>query len=343
MSQYNSRIIEKDLFADLTSTEAGDSEVIDLFGQSGGSNKFSCQAIYDVQTPGAKTFDSGVASVDTATFDTFANTTSGDYLVIYDTAGLAWAIAADKTGSAPQPTGVIWTAIPAARKAKVDISAAVTAAQVATAFQNAFNALVSVPFVADDNVADVGFTQNLRGAITAPSVHNANDSGAGSITVVVTTAGVNSEVDVTANTLAIPTHGYTTGFKIRLTTTGTLPAPLALATDYFVIKIDASTIQLATSLALALAGTPVNITNQGDSGSVNTVTGVALAGATVTFQKSNDETNWLDVQAATSIAADGSVMIEQANVSYRYFKCVKALTAGQVDLKALVCVLGDAS
>lgn len=210
MSQNNSRIIEKDLFADLTTTESGDSEIIDLFGSSGGANKFSCQAIYDVQTPAAKNFD-------------------------------------------PE------------------------------------------------------------------------------------------DVDLDEDTVTITAHGFTTGFKVRLTTTDTLPDPLQLATDYFIIVVDANTIQFASSLANALAGVAIDLLDDGAPGSVNTVTGVALAGASITFRKSNDGTNWIDVQAATAIAADGSVMIEQANVSYRYFKCVKALTAGQVDLKALVCVLGDAT
>lgn len=59
-------------------------------------------------------------------------------------------------------------------------------------------------------------------------------------------------------------HGLQTGDgPIRLTTTGTLPAGLALATDYYVIKIDADTFKLATSLANAYAGTAVDITDAG--------------------------------------------------------------------------------
>ena len=135
-------------------------------------------------------------------------------------------------------------------------------------------------------------------------------------------------------------HGLTTGLKVQATTAGTLAVPLALATDYYVIKIDADYFALATSFANAVAGTKIAITNVGVTST--TLTPVALSGASVTFRKSNDETNWIGVQTATSITADGTVMIEQANVSYRYFKAVKALTAGYVDLKALVLVIGDA-
>jgi hypothetical protein len=59
-------------------------------------------------------------------------------------------------------------------------------------------------------------------------------------------------------------HGLETGDgPVRLTTTTTLPAGLALLTDYWFIKIDADTFYLATSLANAYAGTRVDITSTG--------------------------------------------------------------------------------
>lgn len=54
-----------------------------------------------------------------------------------------------------------------------------------------------------------------------------------------------------------------TGTRTRLTTTGTLPAGLSLATDYYVIKVTDSTFRLATSYANAVAGTQINITDAG--------------------------------------------------------------------------------
>lgn len=53
------------------------------------------------------------------------------------------------------------------------------------------------------------------------------------------------------------------GTRVQLTTTTTLPAGLALATDYYVIKVTDSTFQLATSYANAIAGTAINITDAG--------------------------------------------------------------------------------
>ncbi len=134
-------------------------------------------------------------------------------------------------------------------------------------------------------------------------------------------------------------HGLVTGMVVRATTAGTLAVPLALATDYYVIKIDADYFALATTYANAIAGTKIAITNVGVTST--TLTPVALS-ASVTFQASNDGVNWTDLQAATSITVDGSTLLVQPNVAYAYFGVLKTLTGGNVDLKALTLVLGDA-
>lgn len=54
-----------------------------------------------------------------------------------------------------------------------------------------------------------------------------------------------------------------TGTRVRLTTTTTLPAGLATATDYYVIKVSDTTFSLATSYANAVAGTEIDITSAG--------------------------------------------------------------------------------
>lgn len=51
--------------------------------------------------------------------------------------------------------------------------------------------------------------------------------------------------------------------KVRFTTTGTLPANLSLNTDYWLVRVSATTARVATSYANALAGTVVNY---GDAG-----------------------------------------------------------------------------
>ncbi len=309
MSSANARLIQKDIMAAVTAGESGDSEIVDL----NGATKFSCQAVYDVQSPSAKTFDSGVASsliVQDLTYTADLRGTAGDAITIAYTAG--------GTAGAEVVT-VVGTAI------SVSISVTPVVGSTATQVKAAVDASVAASALISVAVSGTGATVQAAAVAT----HLAG--------------GVASEVDVSANTLALDASAMTTGLKVRLTTTGTLPAPLALATDYFVIKTSDVLIQLATSLANAEAGTAVNITDQGSSAAVNTVTAVALSGASVTFQKSNSVSGpWVSIQSATSISADGSVMLTQADVSYRYFKVAKALTAGQVDLQCNTLVIGPA-
>lgn len=51
--------------------------------------------------------------------------------------------------------------------------------------------------------------------------------------------------------------------RVQLTTSGTLPAGLSTATDYYVIKLTDTTCSFATSYANAVAGTAINITDAG--------------------------------------------------------------------------------
>lgn len=73
---------------------------------------------------------------------------------------------------------------------------------------------------------------------------------------------------ITAGTDTITTssaHNLETGDgPIRVTTTGSLTGTgLALATDYWIVKVDGTNIKLATSLSNAYAGTVVDLTGSG--------------------------------------------------------------------------------
>jgi len=63
--------------------------------------------------------------------------------------------------------------------------------------------------------------------------------------------------------LATYTNDFNTGTKVRFTTTTTLPTGLALATDYWTIRVSATTCRFATSLSNAIAGTAVAFTDAG--------------------------------------------------------------------------------
>lgn len=120
-----------------------------------------------------------------------------------------------------------------------------------------------------------------------------------------------------------------TGLKVQVSTTTTIPTGLALATDYFVIKLTDTTFSLATTLVNALAGTPIDVTGIGSG--THTMTATALAGASIKLQGSIDCVNYIDM-AGTSTAVTVS-----ANTIWTFtaqpFRCVRSqatLTAGQL-------------
>lgn len=76
------------------------------------------------------------------------------------------------------------------------------------------------------------------------------------------TADAGSDLCTWTSTANIPSN-ILTGTRVRLTTSGTLPAGLATATDYYFIKMSDTTFELASSYTNAVAGTQINITDAG--------------------------------------------------------------------------------
>lgn len=77
---------------------------------------------------------------------------------------------------------------------------------------------------------------------------------------------VDGDVSVANDTITETAHGYSALDPIRMTTTGTLPGGLALATTYYVIVVDANTIALGSSVANATADSRVDITSAAGGG-----------------------------------------------------------------------------
>ena len=71
-----------------------------------------------------------------------------------------------------------------------------------------------------------------------------------------------TDVDIATDQITI-TNNIGTGRRIRFSTTNGLPAPLAADTTYYVINIDATHIQVATTMSNAQAGTQINLTTVG--------------------------------------------------------------------------------
>ena len=137
-------------------------------------------------------------------------------------------------------------------------------------------------------------------------------------------------VDTDEDTATFTAHDLTTGLKGQLTTTDTLPAGLSLLTDYFIIVVDADTVKFATTLANALAGTDVDITDAGTG--THTFTPTAIAGATLTLEKSNDNVHFDAIESATSITVDATKWLEKDEPTYKYFRMSYTLTAGRISV-----------
>ena len=83
--------------------------------------------------------------------------------------------------------------------------------------------------------------------------------GASSTAYTITSpAGVDTVNDWVTTSADVPNFS-----RVRFTTSSSLPAPLALATNYWTIRITASTSRIATSYANAVAGTYIDLTTTG--------------------------------------------------------------------------------
>ena len=369
-------------------------------------NVVSVQATIDVDTPSAKTFDSGVAAslvVEDITYTADLRGTAGNSITVeyIDTGvpGEALSVAvvssgriqvtlelaedvaeleeqdltytAVEAGSVGNAITITYVADGTAGAETVDVTGTDVVvhmddtAVIGSTATNILDAVeASVPASALVTVAVTGTGSNVQAASaetplaggsedpvsTATEVAAAVQGNAPAATLVaaivtgtgsdVQTAeaetalagGEASEVDADANTLTIPVHGLPTGLKGQLTTTGTLPTGLSLSTDYFVIVVDENTIKLAISLANALLGTAINITSQGASGSVNTFTPTALAGATIKLQKSNDGLTYVDEGSATNITVDATLVLEKVDPACQYMRVSTTATAGSMSM-----------
>lgn len=223
-------------------------------------------------------------------------------------------------GTAPVITGDVPTevAITLGAQADTDVAAALNTAIDGTADLTSTVASATITVVN----ADVG-------NVTAGS----NGSGASpGFTITVTQAGTENAFSIDGNTLTSTNHGYYTGLKVAATTTTTLPTGLS-ATDYYVIRVDADTIKLATSAANALAGTAVNITGNGVG--THTLTPAAIGGASYKLQgailtATGAEGTYVDLSVTNNVTATAGFLHEKVDPQYDYVRVVWAMTAGQV-------------
>lgn len=147
-----------------------------------------------------------------------------------------------------------------------------------------------------------------------------------------------AEITTTGDYIKKTAHGMYTGLPGYLTGTGAaLPTGLATATQYFIIRRDADSFQLATSRAFALAGTAATLAKD------NTISAFhpsSLSGLGIYLEASLDGSTYVPL-SGTTITGTGSTMTSYAGVSYNYFRVNSTIAAGQVLVTAKARSLGD--
>lgn len=148
-------------------------------------------------------------------------------------------------------------------------------------------------------------------------------------------------IDFATATWTKASHGLVTGLKVQVSTSSALPAGLLAVTDYFVIAVSASTFMLASSLALAQAGTAVTLTDAGVGN--QTVTPTALAGAGVKLQATNYDAldsnvtpAWTDLADPQTVTATGSFLWNIPDANYKFFRIRSTLTAGAISVTSVI-------
>jgi len=186
-------------------------------------------------------------------------------------------------------------------------------------------------FTLTESVADTNLTCDLQAVGFLSVQANYTDATPAAVDFVA------ADVDVDADSIAVGTHGYVTGLKVALTGTN-LPTGLS-ATDYWVIVVNSTTIKVASSLVLALAGTPVDITGQGTTADA-VFTPTALGSSTLACYASNDGVNWVALTSQTvTITTTGSSLFRLGEPDYRYLQIrFTAPTAGALTLTVFVNV-----
>ena len=197
----------------------------------------------------------------------------------------------------------------------------------ATVTRPPLNFASSAPHI-DTNILGITSGESLAGVDNVTSIA-VNEDGARyvqapTITVAAPTARTITQANIneTTNVFTVTGHNMRTGTKLTYTSNGTNIAhsggTLADATAVFVIRVDEDTFKIASSLSNALAGTALDITNDGnDSNSfvgdtataTATVSGGVVTGITVTAVGS-------DYQSAPAVTVEVPKMtIPTANVN----------------------------
>ncbi len=272
---------------------------------SGGLDSLALALTVTDSTPAAKTTvggtrevtdvvfpaDLGVKEIQTVTWTDFAGGAQGDYIVLANAAGLTYAFWIDKDDAGTQPTGVLYLAVAAGRRIRVDTTTGNTNTAIAAIFATAAAAMANVTIV-DNADGTVTLTQTKVGNTTDPVPKSANDGTAGSILGSTGTAGVASNLNNKYFQLTT-TAGVLHHFWFNVNSEGTDPAPAgstghamaivnSAAADTGVAAAAKTAIDLVTGFSSTRASATVTVTHAARSAVTDGSVGTLPAGGSLT-------------------------------------------------------------
>jgi hypothetical protein len=167
--------------------------------------------------------------------------------------------------------------------------------------------------------------------------------------------GLTSSYTINTAVINLPLHGYGTGFGVSFSTnSGVRLSPLVMHTTYYVIRVDANNIALATSKANAVAGSSITLTSSQTAttaDSYSLIVTTAVGSPLLTWQASNDNTYWVALSTRTNstgvavdtgdlssyVLAGTSKLWDFGRLGYRYLRAaVTGPTRGAVWLKIMI-------
>ena len=180
-------------------------------------------------------------------------------------------------------------------------------AATATSIAAAINASASSQTVSAQAIGAVVTTTST--AVGTSTAYTITSSSPSRLTATSMTGGTNSGYSIVSEQFNIPSHGFTTALPVLYSGTPAIGG-ITTGTTYYVVVVDANNISLAASSALAIAGTPINLTSSSTQTTADTYTLAPLAiSGTPAFkwQVSNDRTNWADYNVNTYNVLVGSI------------------------------------
>jgi hypothetical protein len=151
--------------------------------------------------------------------------------------------------------------------------------------------------------------------------------------------------NITTNAITAVAHGLVTGQVVKPTIDdGSLPDPLVSGTEYFAIKLTDNTFKLATSMVLALAGTGIDLVDQGTDSQVVTFTPQANVGTVVVESCTDLElvagSTWRTLDSVNLVSDSSPDVSKLTYVNFHWVRATISVSKGALASSCKVVFFG---